>query len=170
MPRRYRRYRRYPISRSIKPVKYSNETFSFANALTLAAGETYSVEFVKSTTIAGIRKLKNFTLSFNTDLEFPAFFAIVYVPEGTEPLSLNFGSTISDTVLTPSSLYEPNQNVIMSGTIGGPNFAVGRYSTRLARNLNSGDRICLVVRTTKSGESASDTGNVAMSLNYAIAF
>lgn len=168
MPRRYRRYRRYPLSRPIKSVKYSNETFSFANSLTLAAGDTYHVEFVPATTVAGIRKLKNFTLSFNTSLAIPAFFAIVYVPEGTEPLSLNFGSTISTTTLTPASLYEPNQNVILSGTIGGPNFSVGRYSSRLARNLNSGDRICLVFRTTKS--TGTDTGDIAMSLNYAIAF
>lgn len=168
MPRRYRRYRRYPISRSVKSVKYSNETFSFANTLTLTSGETYHCVFVPATTVAGIRKLKNFTLSFNTSLASPAFFAIVYVPEGTEPLSLNFGSTSSSTTLTPASLYEPNQNVIMSGTIGGPNFSVGRYSTRLARNLNSGDRICIVFRTTKSSDS--DTGDIAMSLNYAIAF
>ena len=167
MPYR-RRYRRsYRLTRAIKPVKYSNETYTFAASITLAPNTTYPAAFIPSTNIQGTRKLKNFTLSFNTTIDTPLLFAIVYVPEGTQPSDLNFGG-ISEGDLIPSTLYEPNQNVIMSGTLGGPNYSVGRYKSRLARNLNSGDQIFLVIRSVDNSNSV--TGDLTVLLNFAIAF
>lgn len=167
MPYR-RRYRRsYRLTRAIKPVKYSNETYTFASSVTLAPNTTYPAAFIPSTNIQGTRKLKNFTLSFNTTIDTPLLFAIVYVPEGTQPSDLNFGG-IAEGDLVPSTLYEPNQNVIMSGTLGGPNYSVGRYKSRLARNLNSGDQIFLVIRSVDNTNSV--TGDLTVLLNFAIAF
>lgn len=166
--RRYRRYRSIGYSRSIKPVKYSNETYNFASTLTLAPNQNIKLAFVPSTTIQGVRKLKNFTLSFNSDIDTPLLFALVYVPEGTTPQDISFGTPDQQGNLIPATLYEPNQNVIMSGTLGGPNYAVGRYKSRLARNLNSGDQIFLIVRSVDLTNSV--TGNLVMALNYAIAF
>lgn len=167
MPYR-RRYRRaYRISRPLKSIKYSNETFTFADELSFAPLKTYAAAFVPATTIQGTRKLKNFTLSFNTNLQVPVLFALVYVPEGTQPSDISYGGLVQ-TDLVPSTLYEPNQNVIMSGTIGGPNYSVGRYKSRLARNLNSGDQIFIVLRSID--ESNTVTGSVIVLLNFAIAF
>lgn len=168
MPYR-RRYRRsYKLTRAIKPVKYSNETFVFASGLGIAPQSTYSAAFVPSTNIQGTRKLKNFTLTFNTNFDTPLLFAIVYVPEGTEASDLGFG-TLEGSDLVPRTLYEPNQNVIMSGTIGGPNYSVGRYKSRLARNLNSGDQIMLVLRSTQNTGDPIN-GDLVVLLNFAIAF
>lgn len=183
MPRRYRRARR---TRPLKTVKYSNETYSVALSGSNSAANTSIsnyVALIDSVDTQGTRKCKNFTITIANNAD-PFFWALVYVPQGTAPSNLGIG-VISDTHDGAASLYEPNQNVIMSGISNNtgnvateqPNiveFARGTTSinrTRLARNLNSGDYIAFVFRSFITYATA-DQGHIRamVTLNYAISF
>lgn len=177
--RRRRGYIRRPL---LKKTKYSMETYCAAAVPPQSGGQpqpfltntTYSIGFVAPTNVLGTRKVKNFTLSIFTNAPQPFFFALIYVPQGTNPSVINFGTTIADNIVTPLSLYEPNQNVIITGLVGGGDNAdtlsgnkVERFKSRLARNLNSGDSIVLVFRP------VADTPSnclIQTSLSYAIAY
>ena len=86
--------------------------------------------------IQGMRKAKNFTISWTADQDRPILFALLYLPEGHSAAVLNTTSAVS--------LYEPNQHVMLSGVFekGQQN----RFSTKLGRNLNSGDSIVLALK------------------------
>lgn len=179
MPRRYTRSGKY--TRRVKTVKYSNETYNFTDAIDVAAPSVKTVAY--STVISaidqqGVRKCKNFELSLtgtpfvpnnaqNSAEAVPVFWALVYVPQGTQPSQINIGSNDA-----PASLYEPNQNVIMSGVWPGDLTAPYVKRTRLARNLNSGDSIAFVLAVPpfKDDDSVHYEKNIAMTLNYAISF
>ena len=107
--------------------------------------------------VLGTRKCKNFTLKLSaSNLAFGVnnpgqfilndfqtnhtlWWALVYVPEGNDPSNLS-----SITPPNSTTLYEPNQNVIMCGhLLTGENKV---FSTKLSRNLNYGDRIMLVIK------------------------
>ena len=174
MPRRYRR-RRYAITRPLKTTKYSNETFGAAADNQWLINAKYISTCIPAATTLGTRKCKNFTLTILikggvNDVNKPIFFALVFVPEGTSPSALNLGNQLSptesgDTALVSTSYYEPNQNVILQGFVDSTQ--VYRFKTRLARNLNSGDTICLVWRPFAS---YSATGLLSYTLNYAMAY
>ena len=67
------------------------------------------------------------------------------------------------------SLYEPNQNVIMSGYIT-PNYnAMQTFRTRLARNLNSGDTIQMIIAPAAATDAVQQQ-LIGISLNYAITY
>lgn len=144
-----RRSSRRSVVRSVKPVKYSNETYCQSVPSTIPVSiwnNTVTINLVPSSATAGMRKAKNFTLSMQyTPFTAPVAFALVYVPEGLDPQELNRAAW-SDEQTSPVSLYEPNQNVIMQGLL--PVECNGRmeFKTRLARNLNSGDSIFLLLR------------------------
>ena len=178
MPRRYTRSGRY--TRRVKTVKYSNETYNYTGDLLVnnaAQKSNWHQTLITAIDQQGVRKCKNFELSLTgspfypqaeggTPLQMPIFYALVYVPQGTEPSQINIGSPEA-----PASLYEPNQNVIMSGVWPGDLTAPFTKKTRLARNLNSGDSIHIVL----SCPSLNDNGGayaktVAVTLNYAISF
>ena len=79
----------------------------------------------------------------------------MYVPQGTEAGELNVTSGIAE-------MYEPNQYVMNCGIVD-PSAGPIRFSSPIARNLNSGDAIqlCLV--------SDADTNiNVNGTVRYAI--
>lgn len=165
MPRRRRYYRRsYGLVK-----KYSNETYGFLNTLSNPAStQQYWTAFVPSATTLGTRKCKNFTLSIicgNANLLYQ--FALVYVPEGTNPQALRLGTEAESQILQSTSIYEPNQNVILSGFGGGPDGTSVRIRSRLARNLNSGDALCLIIRPLVT--LTADV-NFAGQLNYAVTF
>ena len=83
------------------------------------------------------------------------WWALVYVPQGTEASELNVTSGIAE-------MYEPNQYVMNCGIVD-PSAGPIRFSSPIARNLNSGDAIqlCLV--------SDADTNiNVNGTVRYAI--
>lgn len=178
MPRKYTRSGRY--TRRVKTVKYSNETYNFQDALAINSPSVKTNAF--STVIAsidqqGVRKCKNFELTL-TGTPFvpttqgdvqavPLFWALVYVPQGTEPSQINIGSYEA-----PASLYEPNQNVIMSGVWPADLTAPYVKRTRLARNLNSGDSIAFVLAIPpfRDDDTIKYTKSLAMTLNYAISF
>lgn len=131
-----RRYRR----RAYKTVRYSNETVTVQAATKFIDAdqkqlEQIDSEIVKSFEAGGIRKAKNFTLQITTNSTYPLWWVLVYVPQGTSPSQIRFGSPT-----VPTSIYEPNQNVIMSGVVG-PGSNQQTWRTRLVRDLYSGDSI-----------------------------
>lgn len=175
--------------------KYSNETtcFNFDIDTELAAGVNFPVTqnpdpqqgqiakgilIVPSTTMQGTRKVKNINLKVVAQGNDSSIVgAIVYVPEGTDPSSLA-------TQLDSQSLYEPNQNVIMSFLIppscerdasGDPTHVFSpntiNLSTRLARNLSSGDSIVIIFAAmdainAKEGSSLLVSGTVNFAIKY----
>lgn len=168
MYRRRASSRRY--NRRVKTVKYSNETSSVSGDWTIEGGDqNLALNMVPAIAQQGVRKCKNFELSmvgspWSDESSVPVFWALVYVPQGTNPSSINIGAES-----TTASLYEPNQNVIMTGIWPSNLTTMYKVKTRLARNLNSGDSIALVLRT--ASELADDTTkSFAISLNYAISF
>lgn len=167
MPRR-RRYRR-SVYRPLKTAKYSNETFNFQQAISeYTEGANYPVIVSASTDVLGTRKTKNFTVNFLSSSEdIPFLFALVYVPQGTNPAGLRWGSTFQDGYLISASLYEPNQNVILSGITAGFNQGVITKKTRLARNLNSGDKLVFIFRPLGTFTSPIV---ISGSVNYAISY
>ena len=168
MTGRYLRRRKY--YRTLKRTKYSNETYAAITKASFQAANQYYATMIKETNILATRKVKNFTLTFSTNADGPFFWALVYVPEGTSPSNLNAGSgfdTSHPQQFNVLSMYEPNQNVIMSGTFGGSQGQTIRYKTRLARNLCSGDQIMLIYRPIAN--YSSDVTVISM-LNYAICF
>lgn len=178
MPRYYRRrYRGYRSGRA----KYSNETTYFStNTIDVAAGSTFPAgtdpethkpwrgyTIVGATTVAGTRKVKNFDISLTSqNLGAPVVGALVYVPEGTLASEMTLGTD-------PSSLYEPNQNVICqfmipaNGETNSPQ--ITRIRSRLARNLDAGDSIVMIFGAIGAISSEANA-LVCSTINYAIKF
>lgn len=177
-----------------RSAKYSNETMSVNLGVTTdidgnvsfpsnAPGGPPGIVVVPATSVLGNRKVKNFTIKITANGNDDQIFgALVYVPEGTIASSLAVGGATQ-------SMYEPNQNVISTFIIP-PNVSRNTQgkitqmsaptqitvSSRLARNLNTGDYIALVF-STPNGLSAGDgTGDnpepvvISGMVNYAIKF
>lgn len=157
-------------------MRYSNETTSIATELPASvAGKSLTfANLVKGIDQQGIRKVKNFTLRVTHGCPTPLFFALVYVPAGQTASSLKFGTYAIQGGAQPASLYEPNQNVIMCGTIdtGSDTYPTqaSTFRTRLARNLNSGDSIALVLGQGFDVGQGGQPFKFALTLNYAICF
>jgi hypothetical protein len=117
--------------------KYSIQQKAFM--FDAASSATTSVEIVPATTVEGMRKVKHVTVNCTTLADFPIYWALVYVPQGITPSALNVATTGDQT-----SLYEPNQFVMSCG-IADPQAGPIRIWSPLARNLNDGDRIVLLV-------------------------
>ena len=98
---------------------------------------TTTVVVVPDSAVQGVRKVKHLTISCQspTDVD-GVWWALVYCPEGMVPSALN--------LTTGQSLYEPNQYVMNCGVF---DFTSGpvRVSSRVSRNLHSGDRIYLLL-------------------------
>jgi len=95
-------------------------------------------EIVPATTVQGMRKVKHITISLSklgAAENAPFFWALVFVPQGysANPLGAPGGS-----------LYEPNQYVMACGCID-PDAGPIRIRSPIARNLNSGDSVSLVI-------------------------
>ena len=123
-----------------KRAKYSVEQDAGTMAVN-AAGDG-GVVIVPPANIQGMRKVKHLEISMamTQTPNVYCFWAIVYVPAGTTP------STIA---VDSGAMYEPNQYVMNCGVFdfdGGPL----RIRSPVARNLNSGDSIYLVVKTSSS--------------------
>lgn len=151
MPRRY--IRRYYGGRD----KYSIE--QTAGQLSADEGGDANVIVVPAADLQGMRKVKHLTLTLAaiagpTSAATIVYWAIVYVPEGYNPKTLN---------LTGTGLYEPNQFVMNCGVLnvqGGPN----RISSPISRNLNGGDRIYLILKASASGYTFQYVARYAITL------
>ena len=184
MPRRYR-YRRY--TRPKKSVRYSNETMYTDWVATVKNGTRFNTHLkftypvIPVSNVQGMRKIKNITFNLlmhpdpylgteitNDNFNPNFYWALVYVPEGQ-----GVGSSVpTDQTNAFASAYEPNQNVIMSG-VGQFNSPLTR-KTRLARNLNSGDTVHLIIITSIGDADTTaqqDTGFwLTGTINYAICY
>lgn len=175
--------------RAIKRVKYSNETF--ANAVTVTAlpsssdlvGNNYWIPVITPSNVSGMRKAKNFTINLSC---IPAFTAggvkipiivsamLVYVPEGTAPNAPNFNflpEPVSfPTPATLQAMYKPDQNVIMSKIANITETGNITMRNRLARNLNSGDSVGVLLTVFKSINDESQSIACVVSANYAVTY
>lgn len=142
MPKFYKRkYTKHPKD------KYSVE--QTAGILTVpASGQNY-LQVVPPSTVQGMRKVKHITVTLGTGIGGSgvgntAWWALVYVPQGTTVNTLNTSGA-------GASLYEPNQFVMNCGVFDsdcGPN----RLTSPISRNLNSGDSIYLVIAHANAAE------------------
>lgn len=127
---------------------------------TVANSRQIDFPILPPTSLEGMRKVKHFNLSFtcSNDIGTPITYALVFVPEGYAPQDLQLPAQNNAV-----DLYPANQFVISQGVLdfsGGPL----RISTRLSRNLNSGDSIHLVLATYDGVGAAS----VIAAVRYAI--
>ena len=129
-----------------------NKAFS----LRLPQGASTNQIVVPATTLEGMRKIKHLQVNLTCSVEnVNIWWALVYVPQGTEASELNVTSGIAE-------MYEPNQYVMNCGIVD-PSAGPIRFSSPLARNLNNGDSIqlCLV------SDSQADL-NVNGTVRYAV--
>jgi len=144
MPRRILKSR-IPRSRD----KYSVEQtgLSFALPTTDPVNGLYQqgVLIVPSVSTQGMRKVKHLTVNLAVNGATDIFWALVFVPEGYNPNALFPAGTVNG-----SAMYEPNQYVMNCGVVD-PNAGPTRFTSRISRNLNSGDRIYLVIGATSTG-------------------
>ena len=145
-----RRYARRQYWRSSNRDKYSVETTAgILPAPSSATNVLYqsAVAIVPPSTIQGMRKVKHITITL-TDLQAndDLFWAIVYVPQGTQPNAL---FSVTGDFHNVGSMYEPNQFVMNCGVVD-PSAGPIRFSSPLSRNLNSGDAIYLIVGRTQN--------------------
>ena len=157
---RYYRRRYRPYS---KKDKWSVETKSIAITTNTGATNGIAVMIIPPSSVEGKRTVKNITISMSVPLSFR--WVLVYVPEGTQVGTLNQESVAGQGQGSSIvSMYEPNQYVINAGTYdsgAGPN----RIFSPLARTLNSGDRIFLLIR----GSDNTQLGVMAVA-RYAIKY
>ena len=133
-------YRRpYKRARYGKRIKYSVQQKALSFSFT--PGSTTTIEVVPPTTLEGMRKVKHLTVNATIDGGEDIFYwALVYVPQGTTVGAINYVTTGSSV-----GMYEPNQFVMNCGVFDGSAGPI-RVSSPVARNLNDGDSIYLVVR------------------------
>ena len=151
MPRGKRNnYNYYYPQRSLAPGKrnkYATMTYYVSNGD--PSNPKYKPYFtiVNPTDIGGMRKVKNISIQLSYDAELTSperhenriLWAIVYVPKGSEPGEFNPNNGI---------LYSPPQFIMASGIYDTEQPGNGsRIFTPLSRNLNSGDGIAFVYKT-----------------------
>ena len=136
--------------------KYSVE--QHAGFMNVPAAQQAYTQVVPDTAIGGMRKVKHLTVSLSspssTTSASVGYWALVYCPQGTTPSNINY---------TGGSMYEPNQFVMNCGTFDSEAGPV-RFSSRVSRNLNSGDKIYLII----ANPNASMAGNYLYTVRYAI--
>ena len=147
-------YRRpYKRARGGKKIKYSVQQKAFA--FNAEAGGSTSQVIVPPTTLEGMRKVKHLTVNLTSTAFSTFYWVIAYVPQGTTAAAINLTST--------AGMYEPNQFVLNCGIID-TNAGPIRLSTPLARNLNDGDAIYLIVLP-NTGSNVSIYGTVRYAIS-----
>ena len=121
--------------------KYSVEQSSFTESI--AANAQSATLVVPPTASQGMRKVKHLTVSLAASgaaSSAAVFWALVYCPEGVNPSQL----AVSTVAGQAAPLYEPNQYVMSCGVV---DFSSGpaRIVSPVSRNLNSGDRVFLLM-------------------------
>ena len=157
MPYYRRRPRPWAVARR---AKYSIQQKGFQFAA--AQGQTTTVAVVPATVVEGMRKVKHLTVNATVQGESDTFYwALVYVPQGTIPNAI----TITTASTPNTGFYEPNQFVMNCGVVDGSAGPI-RFGSPIARNLNDGDAIYLLVRPvpTQTGQNIS----IVATVRYAI--
>ena len=154
--------KRYFHKRSYNPDKYSIEHTAVTINLQGDSGDGVlrgSQTVVPAILQQGMRKVKHLTVSFalfpNVS-DHPLYWAVVYVPYQTNPNGLSLTSG--------GAFYEPSNFVMGCGIID-PQAGPNRIHIPLARNLNQGDRIELLVGTPNT---SSQTVSVQAIVQYAV--
>ena len=154
MPRKYVRTiksrSRDKYSVEHRPIGFT--TGSSANAGYYQAGQVV----VPATTTQGMRKVKHLTVSLAAALatSTPFYWALVFVPQGYNA-NILFGEA--------GSLYEPNQYVMACGLID-PDAGPIRIRSPIARNLNSGDSVQLILASLEASTSYRGVVSYAITL------
>lgn len=127
-------------------------------------GDQVGLAIVASSAAQGKRKCKNFDINlaaFTGNLEDPMiYYALVYVPAGTTPSQLS--------ITAATEYYTPAANVLAAGVYDTDQGTGFRVRTRLARNLNAGDEIRLLLRASCNTAA----GNIGLRgiVSYVVAY
>lgn len=130
-------------------------------------GAQQSVPIVTSVTGQGKRKCKNFDIQLASQVvasDDPLiYYALVYVPSGSVPAEISNASN--------TQFYSPASNVLAAGVYDCAQGTGFRVRTRLARNLNAGDQVVLLLRG-QSSDDAADPGNIKLwgLVTYVVAY
>lgn len=151
--------------------KYSLARTSLQTATTPGqapgVGAQQTVTVVSGAQAQGKRKCKNFDINLavqqNNTPQALVYYALVYVPAGST------ASTISNTSAT--EFYTPGANVLAAGVYDCDEGTGFRVRTRLARNLNAGDEIQLVMRSSMVGAPTAQSVIVLQGVvSYVVAY
>jgi hypothetical protein len=169
MPRRFRRSSRR-FGRPVKTVSYNNQTVHAINHLEWDGNIDHVPRCwykLIGNLAVGDCKVKNFSLKIQSGIfPVPVVFALVYLPSvmTVEALDLSQGVPAE-----PVQLYNPAQNVIMSGILPHGNTGLMNFHSRLARNLEPHDKICLVMKAIQgTADGQNFVANIDVSLNYVV--
>ena len=136
---------------------YSVENRFFSVALTQA--QTTTQDIVPATTVEGKRKVAHLTINASWGgSAHGILWALMYIPQGMQVPAFSLTSG--------SSILEPNQYVMSSGTFDGEAGPM-RISSRVTRILHSGDRIVLLLTPLSTGSSP---GTINGIVRYAVAY
>ena len=168
MPRKYRSHR---IHRDKYSIEQTNVNTSAISNWVTVVGSSEDISDSKQTNVSviapvpyqGKRKVKHLTISMcnvGTSDNIPLIYSLVYVPQGYTPQPILFPEDGF-----AQNNYEANQFVMSSGVI---DFSAGpcRIKSRLARNLNSGDSIYLILATNTLTSSNSILAQVSYAISY----
>ena len=167
MPRRFpRRYYRNRDKYSIEQTSFLSSSVANWQGIQAIPGETqaslqWECLIVPADDTQGMRKVKHLSIKLcNAGNDaMPLWYALVYVPQGYVTQNLRLSEVGSSTYLYPA-----NQFVMASGVV---DFSAGPTFIRcpLSRNLNSGDRIVLMMATYTTAPSANQ---IAGEVTYAV--
>lgn len=169
---RTRRSRNYYVPRK---EKYQFVPFSINGQMTTSRGLTQII--CPPSTVSGNRKIKNIGFDITTNSPIPLLYAVFYVPEGGQQTQITpqINEMTSQNLGNPQAfveLFAANQWVIGCGSV--TSGAIARFRSRMARNLNNGDFVALLVFT--ADQSIPSDANPAYSIemnvtgNYAIKY
>lgn len=166
-----RNWRNYYVRKS---EKFQFVPFSVNLSLPEGVSGGYQV-ICPASTVAGMRKVKNIGFDVITNSPEPLLFTVFYLPEGTNVTSveaqINQVTYNNEGVQTGgtnfSELFAANQWIIGCGSmIAG---AVTHFRSRMARNLNNGDVIILLVHT-GTNQELNQSVRVSVTGSYAIKY
>ena len=152
----------YQVQNRSANLKFNND-----NLLQKNSSVTFNV--IPSINIQGVRKVKNFTINIEGDFHkegdikdksYVINYMLIYHPSGLNIPAITIPAQI------PGELFKANQYIILQGILTPLNNKI-QYS-KLARNLNSGDSIDLILINPSSTTDLA--GNILCNLNYAIAY
>lgn len=131
-------------------------------------GAQQAISIVASIAGQGKRKCKNFDIQLASQIDASedplVYYALVYVPTGSVP------GDISNA--TNSQFYSPPSNVLAAGVYDCSQGTGFRVRTRLARNLNAGDQVVLLLRAQAGDTTTVDPGSIRLYglVTYVVAY